>query len=128
MKLLLLLGMFSRFFKSTFFFLLTISLNAHSTTVDLHRVAYAKHTYKPANTTSISKSRSRSTLDLLMGQNSAAHLTSQNYRPAHVIKQSAVFNQIVFAKVNCLKYISRSSQLSFSRFRKLVLFPFHAFW
>ncbi|RKR82742.1 hypothetical protein BDD43_2927 [Mucilaginibacter gracilis] len=120
--------MFSRFFKSTFFFILAISLSAHSTTVDLHRVAYAKHTYKPANTTSVSKSRQRSTIDLLLGQNSAAHLTQQNYRHTHVIKQSADFNQIVFASVSCLKYISRSSQLSFSRFRKLVLFPFHAFW
>lgn len=121
--------MFNSFFKLTLLFLLGISLNAHSTTVDLHRVVYVKHTVKHPNTSTISRPSGRfATIDLLMGQNGAAHLTSQNYRPSHFVKHAAVFNAFVFVIANCSKYISRSGQVSFSRFRKLVLFPFHAFW
>lgn len=120
--------MLSKFLKSTLFFLLAFGLCAYSTTVDLHHVSYAKHDNAPANATSVSSGGSSSTFGSQMGQNGAAHLTSQNYRPVQIVKEAIVLKQIVFISVNCSKYISRGSELSFSRLRKLVLFPFHAFW
>lgn len=124
--------MFSRLFKSTLFILLAFGLSVHGSPVDLHRVAYVKHgltTKHNTNATTISKgSNHSSVIGLLSDDNGAAHLTSQNYRPTHVVREAAFFNQLIFVTVNCSKYISRSSEVSFSRFRKLVLFPFHAFW
>jgi len=124
--------MFSRLFKFTFFFLLAFNLSTHASPVDLHHVVYVKETItakQHSNTTTISKGSNHSSIiGLLAGDSGAAHLTSQNYRTTHVVKEAVFFNQVIFASVNCSKYISRSSEVSFSRFRKLVLFPFHAFW
>ena len=120
--------MFSRFFKSTLLFLLIFNLYAHGTTVDLRHVPYNKHLTKPPQTTSVSKEIPSTVLDLFTGQSNAAHLTSQNYRLTHLVKLAFILNQIVFASVSCSKYISWESELKFSRFRKLVLFPFHVFW
>ena len=122
--------MFSRLIKSTLFILLAFALGAHSSPVDLHRVAYVKHSAEHhTNTTTISKGSSQnSVVGLFAGENSGAHLTSQNYRLTHVTRVAAFFTPVIFASLNCSKYISRSSEVSFSRFRKLVLFPFHAFW
>jgi hypothetical protein len=122
--------MFGRLFRSTLLLLLAFCLGAHGSPVDLHRVAYVKHTFaKQTSQTTISKAGNQASIvGLLAGDSNAAHLTSQNYRHAHVIKEAVFFNQLIFASLNCSKYISRSSETSFSRFRKLVLFPFHAFW
>jgi hypothetical protein len=122
--------MFSRLIKSTLFILLAFGLSAHSSPVDLHHVAYVNHSAKHnTNVTTISKGSSQnSVIGLLAGENGAAHLTSQNYRHIQVSREAVFFSQVIFAKLNCSKYISRSSEVSFSRFRKLVLFPFHAFW
>ncbi|MEO6524389.1 MAG: hypothetical protein ABIN91_22080 [Mucilaginibacter sp.] len=122
--------MFSRLFKSTLFILLAFALGAHSSPVDLHHVVYVNHAVKHNNnTTTISKGSGQNNFTgLFAGENSGAHLTSQNYRLTHVTRDVVFFTQVIFASLNCSKYISRSSEVSFSRFRKLVLFPFHAFW
>jgi len=123
--------MFSRLFRSTLFILLAFAFGAAASPVDLHHVVYVKHKAEPSNETqtTVSKSSNQSSVvGLMMGDNSAVHLSSQNYRPAHVAKSTAIINPLVFVCVGCSKYISHSSEVSFSRFRKLVLFPFHAFW
>lgn len=120
--------MLSRFLKSTLFLLLAIGLGANSTTVDLRHVKQVKHTIKPTTVSSISKKGGTSVIDLLLNQSSAARISSQNYKPAHFVKLAFVLNQNIYASIHSLKHIPGGSVGGFSRFRKLILFPFHAFW
>lgn len=120
--------MFTRFIRSTLFLFLVFNLQAYCSPVDLSHITYVKHKDKPAHVTSVSKKGNNSVIEMLLNQGSAAQVTSQNYKPVHFIKLVIIFNQNVFPSISCLKHISGGSIGGFSRFRKLILFPFHAFW
>jgi hypothetical protein len=119
--------MLSRFFKSTLFFLLIISLKAHSTTVDLHHVTYIKHATKHDTVSSVSKNVP-SIIDLLFEQITATQTTPQNYKPGHFVSHSFVSDQNISVDIYSLKYSYGGCVSRFSRFHKLILFPFHVFW
>ncbi|EHQ30115.1 hypothetical protein [Mucilaginibacter paludis] len=120
--------MLKRFLRSTLFLLLAMGLGAKSTTVDLSHVSRVKHAVKHTTVSATTPKSGNSVIDLLLNQGSVARISSQNYKPANFVKLAFVLNPNMFAGIRSLKHIPGGSVEGFSRFRRLLLFPFHAFW